>query len=206
MGAKVAASVRAVPSKSFDFAVETSYVYARDELIHDVYAKGSTVALVGDPLDGWTLEGALRRPAGSYKEALEQFEAGRSHSEGERSLAGDSTNEHTLTAFIVTVWQFWPATTVGDETQVVRAQLRVVQSPGTERLAMDPGLLRIREGSSMNHSLLTYTASIQVGCLPDCWSCLLSTVAQQARYDGPWIFRNCNRLVAVPVWTRASQS
>jgi hypothetical protein len=161
MGAKVAASVRAVSSKSFDFAVETSYVYARDELVHDVYSKGSTVALVEDPLDGWTLEGAARRVAGSYNDAEQQYESGRSLTQ-ERTLAGDSTKVHTLTAFIVTVWQFWPAVAVGDEPQIVRAQLRFIQTPGTERLAVDPGLLRIREGSSLNHSLLSFAASIQV--------------------------------------------
>ena len=161
MGQVVAASLRAVPSKAFDYVVETSYVYARDELIHDVYAKGSTVALVGDPLDGWALEGAHRKPAATVAEAHQQFEAGRAVCY-KPAVAGDSTDAHTVAAFIVTVWQYWPATSAGAEAQVVRAQLRFVLSPGTERLAMDPGLLRIREGASLNHSLLTFFAIVQV--------------------------------------------
>ena len=167
MGQAVAASLRAVPSKSFDYAVETSYVCARDELIHDVYAKGSIVALVGDPLDGWALEGAHRKPAATVADAHQQFEAGRTMCY-KPDIVGDSTDSHTLAAFIVTVWQFWPPTSAGEEAQVVRAQLRFVHSPGTERLAMDPGLLRIREGASLNHSLLTFFAIVQV-----CSSCPL---------------------------------
>jgi hypothetical protein len=161
MGQAVAASLRAVPSKSFDYVVETSYVRARDELIYDVYAKDSTVALVGDPLDGWALEGAQRQSASSVSDAHQQFESGRALCSA-HAATGDSVDAHTLAAFIVTVWQFWPAASAGDESQVVRAQLRFVHSPATERLAMDPGLLRIREGTSLNHSLLTFAASIQV--------------------------------------------
>lgn len=174
MGQAVAASLRAVPSKSFDFLVETSHVYARDELIHDVYAKGSTVALVGDPLDGWALEGAHRKPAATASDAHQHFEAGRALCYSP-TIAGDSIDSHTLAAFIVTVWQFLPASSAGEEPEVVRAQLRFVHSPGTERLAMDPGLLRIREGTSLNHSLLTFSASVQV-CNVQPWAFFVLTM------------------------------
>jgi hypothetical protein len=202
MGQAVAASLRAVPSKSFDYVVETSYVYARDELIHDAYAKGSTISLVCDALDGWALEGSHRKPAGSASEAHQHFEAGRAVCYSPPA-AGDSIDPHTLTAFIVTVWQFLPAISSGEDAQVVRAQIRFVNSPCTERLAMDPGLLRIREGTSLNHSLLTFAASIQVCSVHAV--VLHCSVAPEADTKWSATFRSCVPRARGHVWTPVSQ-
>jgi hypothetical protein len=72
-----------------------------------------------------------------------------------------NVQEHTLSVFTVTVCQYWPAQTAADEDSVLVSRLRFANAPGAERLAMEAEVLRIREGPSLNRSLLTFAAALR---------------------------------------------
>ena len=110
------------------------------------------------------LQGAQRKIVSSASDAKAQFDQGLRELMSHESDAGGE-QEHTAVYFTITVHQYWPSAKATGDERVVVAYLCFVQSPGAERLAMDPALLRIREGPTLNQSLVTFTDSIQVCCL-----------------------------------------
>eukprot|EP00892_Ulva_mutabilis_P006676 jgi/Ulvmu1/4380/UM002_0105.1 len=158
-GRKVAAKIRSVTSKSFDFQIEVQACTSVEEIISD-RLKHTSVNLVEDPLDGWTLQGAQRRFINSAEDANE-FLASKAGTRPQHGCLADTVGEHTTTVVIVTIWQYWPGTGDRQEDVVVRSQIRFIQTPGTERLATEPAILRIREAASLNHSLLSFVSTLK---------------------------------------------
>jgi hypothetical protein len=166
VGSEVASSVRAVTSKSYDYFVEASYVESSEEVLHDLFGQvGSdirSILVVEDALEGWKLQGASSRIAGSAEEAKADFDAARKR---RRARSTETAAGCTLSVFSLTVFQYWVATGLTDADDVVCSRICFVEAPGAERLAMDPAILRVREGSTFSHSLLSFSTALQV-CRP----------------------------------------
>jgi hypothetical protein len=170
----VANNMRAVTSKSYAYYIETSFVESCEEAVHDLYsttphAKRNTecIPVVDDLHEGWALQGARRKNADSAADAKGHFEDGLKQLSSHETDIGN-VHEHTATFFTVSVFQYWPSMANMKEERVVCANLRFAHAPGAERLAMDPALLRIREGPTLNQSLITFCDAIQVCCLQEC--------------------------------------
>lgn len=170
----MANNMRAVTSKSYAYYVETSFVESREEAVHDLYSatprakhQAECIPVVDDLHEGWALQGARRKIADSASEAKGHFEDGLKQLWSHDTDLGN-VHEHTATFFTVSIFQYWPDVAGTSEDRVVCASLRFAQAPGAERLAMDPALLRIREGPTLNQSLVTFCDALQVRCPPGC--------------------------------------
>jgi hypothetical protein len=91
----------------------------------------------------------------------------------------DLGSVHERAAGIFTVWlaQYAPAALHGEEDRILASRLQFVDLPGAERLGMDPEVLRLREGVSLNRSLVA-----------------LAGVVRAPRWPGarvPWAVRTC---------------
>jgi hypothetical protein len=168
VGATVATKMRAVTSKSYAHFVETSFVEAYEEAVHDLYSTGHTqggqeehIPVVEDPQEGWDLQGANHRIADSAEEAKKHLDEGCKRHWTHETDIGD-IQHHTASYFRVSVYQYWPATSVKSEGRVLHARMQFVCCPGAERMAMDPALLRIREGPVLNQSIVTFCGALQV--------------------------------------------
>lgn len=74
----------------------------------------------------------------------------------------DSHNpsDRACTIFSIFVYQYSPAVVMGEEDSLRVSRLSFVDMPGSERLAMDPELLRLREGMLPNKSLLGFASTL----------------------------------------------
>jgi coiled-coil domain-containing protein 78 len=191
--------MRAVTSKSYAYHVETSYVEAHEEAVHDLYAPKSFadgartefVAVVEDPLEGWMVQGAKRLSANSAEEAHEHLRAAVRRRWSHDTDIGN-VQQHTTSFFTAQVFQYWPAVGGHTEDRVLCSQIRFARSAGAERLAMDPALLRIREGTTLNKSLITFSGALQV-CLDSCSGvnpglAIFAVLRKQARPDSGFDF------------------
>jgi hypothetical protein len=160
--------MRAVTSKSYAHFVETSFVEAYEEALHDLYSTKRTqtgqeehIPVVKDPQEGWGLQGAQRRIAASAEEAQKHLNEGiQRHWTRETDIG--NIQDHIAWYFTVSVYQYWPATSAKSEGRVLYARMQFVCCPGAERMAMDPALLRIREGPVLNQSIVTFCGALQV--------------------------------------------
>ena len=163
----MANNMRAVTSKSYAYHVDTSFVESHDEAVHDLYvpkpsesAKKEYMAIVEDPLEGWVVQGAQWKSASSAAEAQAHVKTAFERIWAHETDVG-SVQQHTVSFFSVAVFQYWPATSGHSEDRVLCSYMRFVRSSGSERLAMDPALLRIREGPTLNKSLVTFCGAMQ---------------------------------------------
>ncbi|KAG1655810.1 hypothetical protein FOA52_003683 [Chlamydomonas sp. UWO 241] len=138
-----------------------SHVY--NETCHDLYQKGGAVKanlpLYEDDLDGYLLSGLTYRMAKSAAEMRQAFNYGRMMRDFSEPDMG-SVHERACSIFVVYLAQYSPAVTFGQEDSVMVSKLTFVDMPGAERLAMEPELLRLREGSTLNKSLLGYASTV----------------------------------------------
>ena len=171
----MANSMRAVTSKSYAYHVETSFVEVHDESIHDLYvpqaqldnAKAEYLACIEDPLEGWAVQGATWKAAHSADEAINHLQAAMQRLWSHDTDIGN-VQQHTAAFFTVSVYQYWPSVAGQTEDRVLCSQMRFARSSGTEKLAMDPALLRIREGPTLNKGLITFCSSMQARSEPSC--------------------------------------
>ena len=167
----MANNLRAVTSKSYAYHVETSFVESHDEAVHDLYAskaseltaRADILSVVEDSLEGWVVQGAQRRSANSAEEAQAHLHAALQRKWSHETDIGN-VQQHTSCYFTLHVFQYWPAVDGQTEDRILCSYMRFARSSGAERLAMDPALLRIREGSTLNKSLVSFCNSLQVCC------------------------------------------
>lgn len=173
VGSAVAANKRAVTSKSYAYYVETSFVEAYEEAVHDLYTPGGhddaveRLPVVEDPHEGWVLQGARLKIADSADEARAHFGEGAARRWAHDTDVGN-VQEHAAVYFSVAVYQYWPSTSAAADDRVLVARMRFVCAAGAERMVMDPALLRIREGPTLNQSLVNFCETLQV-CVTTCW-------------------------------------
>ena len=172
VGSAVAANKRAVTSKSYAYYVETSFVEAYEEAVHDLYAAPSghedaaeRLPIVEDPHEGWVLQGARLKIADSADEARAHHSDGAARRWVHDTDVGN-VQEHAAAYFSVAVYQYWPSTSAAADDRVLVSRMRFVCAPGAERMVMDPALLRIREGPTLNQSLVSFCDTLQVSALP----------------------------------------
>ncbi|KAF8055598.1 SYP52 [Scenedesmus sp. PABB004] len=113
--------------------------------------RGAQVA--EDETEGPVVTGLTARPARGADELRAAFNAGAAARDSHRSDLG-SVHERAAALFTVSVAQHAPAAVHGEEDRVMVSRLTFVDLPGAERLAMDPEVLRLREGLSINRGLL----------------------------------------------------
>eukprot|EP00798_Chlamydomonas_sp_ICE-L_P019136 gene19136-25744_t len=144
----VVAQRRRMPSsKAFDFFLETSYVEIYNETVHDLYQKGAKVA------------GATYKLAKNDAELRAAFNMGRRERDQEKTDLG-SVHERAASIFTIHLTQYAPSAQFGEEDRVLVSKLQFVDMPGAERLAMDPEVLRLREGQLLNKGLLAFQSTL----------------------------------------------
>lgn len=188
VGDKVAAQRRMPGSKAYDFFVESSFVEVYNETCHDLYQRGDAVRanlpIYEDDMEGYIISGLTHRMSKTGQEMRSSFNYGRMMRDMQHSDEG-SVHERATAIYTIHLAQYSPSTTLGQEDSVMvqnghRMSIRsnylliiclfrfqisklvFVDMPGSERLAMDPDLLRLREGqvgpggSRSIHPSLTY--------------------------------------------------
>jgi len=162
VGDRVAVS-QGARAKSYDFFVEASFVEVANEECHDLLQKGgatrANLPLYEDDLDGYQLSGLTYRMAKASTELRQSFNYGRLMRDFSEPDVG-SVHERSAGIFTIYLAQYSPALAMGQEDSVMASRLTIVDMPGAERLAVEPELLRLREGALLNKSLLGYASTV----------------------------------------------
>ncbi|WIA40562.1 hypothetical protein OEZ86_013904 [Tetradesmus obliquus] len=154
--AEAVAKRRRMPAgMGFSFFVESSFVELHNEQCHDLYAKGSAGSLpvMEDVNEGYVVTGLSSRAAKNATELRSDFNSGRANRDTQLLDIG-SVHERSTAIFSITLAQYAPAAVHGEEDRIMISKLLFVDLPGAERLGMDAEVLRLREGLSLNKSLL----------------------------------------------------
>ncbi|GAX79109.1 hypothetical protein CEUSTIGMA_g6549.t1 [Chlamydomonas eustigma] len=168
VGERVAHQRRMPGAKAYDFFVESSFVEVYNESCHDLYQKGDAVQanlpIYEDENEGYQISSLTYRMAKTDQEMRASFNYGRLMRDMQKSDVG-STHERSAALFSIHLAQYSPAAAMGQEDSVLVNEIRVskimfVDMPGSERLAMDPELLRLREGQVLNKGLLSFASTL----------------------------------------------
>ncbi|KAA6427824.1 MAG: kinesin [Trebouxia sp. A1-2] len=162
-GDKVAARRRLYQARGFEYFVDCTYVELFNESCSDLLRPEgqlvSKLAVVEDP-EGWHVAGLRSRLARNSAELAQIFEAGcQARDHGYMDLG--SVHDRTAAIFTIRLAQFNPAVDAEDEDAATVSRLHVVDMAGAERLLVDPELLRQREGTQVNQSLLTFATILR---------------------------------------------
>ncbi|MEW5296845.1 MAG: hypothetical protein WDW36_000096 [Sanguina aurantia] len=164
VGNAVAQKRRMPSAKGFDSFVETSYVELYNECAHDMYRVGPAVQanlpVYEDEAEGFQVAGLTLRMAKNSEEMRASFNRGRASRDAAMTDIG-SAHERCAALFTIHLAQYAPAAVAGEEDRVIVSKLMFVDSPGAERLAMDPEVLRLREGVQLNRGLLTTHSALR---------------------------------------------
>ncbi|KAL6745189.1 P-loop containing nucleoside triphosphate hydrolase protein, partial [Haematococcus lacustris] len=164
VGEAAAAKRRGPVNRAFDFFLESSFVELYSETCHDLYAQGaarqSSLAVYEDEMEGFTVSGLTYRPARSEVELRAAFNAGRAARDVRRDDLGD-VSDRCAALFTLHLAQSTPAATAGEEDRVLVSRLQFVELPGAERLAVEPEVLRLREGPGLNKGLTAWAHCIR---------------------------------------------
>lgn len=160
----VVAHQRRMPgSKAFDFFMESSFIEVYGETCHDLFQKGNAVRanlpIYEDDMEGYQLSSLSYRMSKNEQEMRTSFNLGRHMRDSQTADVG-SVHERAAAIFTIHVYQYSPSAVIGEEDSVRVSRFSVVDMPGSERLTMDPELLRLREGPMLNKSLLGFASTI----------------------------------------------
>ena len=149
--------------RGYEFEVETSFVeileercrdlYADDRRANDANAEGLSIA--EDAEDGVYVANLTVRECSDAQAFAEHYAEGRARRDNGETDMG-LTQERTAALLTVRVRQVQPAGTASfmDRPTRLVSTLTFVDTPGAERLGMDPEVLRLREGPTLNKGLL----------------------------------------------------
>ncbi|KAG2485692.1 hypothetical protein HYH03_015577 [Edaphochlamys debaryana] len=159
VGSAVAEKRRLPSARAFDFFLETSFAE-----VHDLYARPEAVRaplqVYEDLAEGWQVSGLTARIAKSSAEMRTHFNAGRLQRDSTKEDVGP-VHERASAVFTISLAQYAPAAVPGEEDRMLFSRIQFVDLPGSERLAEDPEVLRLREGPLLNRSLHAFGAALR---------------------------------------------
>ena len=173
--------------RQYDFFVESSFAEVYNERCRCLFSS-QEVSVSEDEAEGFRMQGAAMKPASDAQELEVAYKRGLSRRDKEVTDIG-ATEERTSTVFTISVDQLVPPGALqrpsdplgrgssprnesqgqsqgylakGSQSQThLKSKLTFVNLAGTERLLMDPDVLRAREGVSLNKSLLTFAQCLR---------------------------------------------
>ncbi|GFR45898.1 hypothetical protein Agub_g7354, partial [Astrephomene gubernaculifera] len=158
---------RRMPSaRAFDFFLETSFVELYREEVYDLYGRvqpgGGRVPLqvYEDVTEGFQVSGLTYRLAKTAAEMKTTYNAGRMMRDNTKEDVG-SVHDRAAAIFTIHLAQYSPAAVAGEEDRIMISKIQFVDLPGSERLAEDPEILRLREGPILNRSLHALGATLR---------------------------------------------
>ncbi|MEW5312194.1 MAG: hypothetical protein WDW38_003841 [Sanguina aurantia] len=118
---------------------------AIDELFRQLGDKAVGVGVYEDEAEGFQVAGLTMRMAKNSEEMRASFNKGRASRDAAMTDIG-SAHERCAALFTVHLAQYAPAALAGEEDRVIVSKLMFVDSPGAERLAMDPEVPAVAGG------------------------------------------------------------
>jgi len=154
VGEKMAARRRNASARGFDFFIECRYVEVYNEQCRDLFNDtGLELRVAEDTHEGYHVSGLSSRGAADAAELLAHFREGQGQRNTQQMDLG-SVHERAASLFYIMVSQFQPAVNEGEDVKHLVTTMCIVDTPGAERLAMDPEVLRLREGVTLNKGIL----------------------------------------------------
>ncbi|QDZ21481.1 kinesin [Chloropicon primus] len=174
-------------SHQYDFFVESSFAEVYNERCRCLFSPGGRpdeLSVAEDENEGYRLQGQVMKTCSDAQELSRDYAKGLSNRDKRMTDIGNS-EERTSTVFSISVDQLVPPAYLSQRRQQggasssssssseaaagtqkkhqvhLKSKLTFVNLPGTERLLMDPDVLRAREGVSLNKSLLTFAQCLR---------------------------------------------
>ena len=153
IGERAAIRRRGASAAGFDFFVESSLLEIVNDEIKDLYSIVNSNLPVHESVDeGIHVKGLSRRAAATADELREHFQGG-VELRGDELMDLGPVHHRAVSIFTVRLTQHLPAEEEGETDQNVVSQLVFIDTPGAEKLGMDPTIVKAREGVIVNKSL-----------------------------------------------------
>ncbi|GIL90778.1 hypothetical protein Vretifemale_18507, partial [Volvox reticuliferus] len=164
VGTMLAEKRRSPSARAFDFFLETSFVELYREEVYDLYGKQQAsrtpLQVYEDVTEGYQVSGLSHRVAKTAAELRTAFNSGRCMRDNTREDVG-SVHDRAAAIFTIHLAQYSPASGPGEEDRILVSKIQFVDLPGSERLAEDPEILRLREGPILNRALHALGATLR---------------------------------------------